>query len=260
MSKAGENNFKGINSQALAAMSLFLQFLRDPRFIHIKLEGKGLEDFTLFFEDGHKIICESKDRKEKFNFSHLKEILEKIARNGTAKKNDEILIVCSNISDSLQSDVKYLKYSEGIKKKFTQKEYSKPALQLLPKVKFWVVPPSFNDGIIYSLFTELINFWLPPAEVERLANSILIEKIYRGSAEGGTYSRLEIIKQIEDFKLEVQESAEYFNTQVRAKEEQFRNLEKVVSKQGKLPPIGTKSLSTFSIRWDLMSFAMDRLK
>ena len=260
MSTSGENNFKGINSQAKAAMSLFLQFLRDPRFLHVKLEGKKLEDFTLFFEDGHKIICESKDRKEKFNYSHLKEVLGNIATKNSAHKNDEILIVCSNINNSLQHNVKYLKYSLDIKKTFQKKRFSESEIALLPKVRFWVVVPKFNSEIIYSLFVELMNFWIPSEEVERLVKSILIDKIYEGSANGGTYSRLETIKQIETLKSEIQDRGEEFNDKVKAREKQFQNLEKIVVNGGRFPTLGTGSLATFSTRWDLTSFAMDRLK
>ncbi len=260
MSKSGENNFKGINSQALAAMSLFLQFLRDSRFSHIKLEGDKLEDFTLYFEDGHKIICEAKDRQEKFSYPHLKQVLQNVIANGGLRKDDEILIVCTNLNESFQSEVKHAKYYEPLKVKFAKKAYSEDQFKLLPRVKFWVVPPSFNQGIVFSLFTELMNFWIPPEEVEKVVNNILIQKIYRGSAEGGTYSRVEILKEVEDFKVEIQKAAEYFNEQVRAKEDQFNSLEKIVSKGGKLPSLGSRSLSTFSARWDLMSFAMDRLK
>ena len=41
----GQPNIAGINAQVWAAMSLLLQFLRDPRFVHIHLEAPGFQDF-----------------------------------------------------------------------------------------------------------------------------------------------------------------------------------------------------------------------
>ena len=49
MSKAGQNLHKGINAQAYAAMSLFLQHLREPEFSYIHLEPQNFEDFNLVF-------------------------------------------------------------------------------------------------------------------------------------------------------------------------------------------------------------------
>ena len=59
MSKAGQYNYKGINAQAWAAMSLFLQYMRDAKFASIQLEAANFEDFNLIFNDGKKIISES---------------------------------------------------------------------------------------------------------------------------------------------------------------------------------------------------------
>ena len=38
MSKAGQNNYKGINNQAFSALSLFLQNLRRSDFVEIILD------------------------------------------------------------------------------------------------------------------------------------------------------------------------------------------------------------------------------
>ncbi len=255
---SGQANIAGINAQAWASMSLFLQYLRDPRFSHIHLEVPNFQDFNLVFNDGHKIICESKDRKVNFNYGHLRPILENINRSKAIGDQDEILIVCRNANKSLISDVEHVKYFEELKNKFKKKGYAGTEIALLPKVKFWVVPPSFNSEVIYSLFSELINFWLPPEDVKRFIDSILIQKIYKGSASGATYSRSDILKEIEEFKKEVQKGSDYFNLRTK-KDKQFKELEKIVKSNGKVT-LGSRSLSAFSTRWDLMSFAMDRLK
>lgn len=258
MSKAGQYNYKGINAQSWAAMSLFLQYLRDPKFSSVQLESDNFEDFNLVFDDGKKIICESKDRKEKFSFPQLKTLLENISNKGALSDKDEILVICSKANSKLVSDVRNLKYFDELQNKFIKKGYSSKLLPLLSKVRFWIVPASFNSEVIYSLFAELINFWLPPEDIKRFVDSILIQKIYKGSASGATYSRSNIFKEIEKFKKEIQKGSDYFNLRTK-KDKQFKELEKIVNGNGKIT-LGSRSISAFSIRWDLMSFAMDRLK
>src|SRR6266498_1657243 len=177
MSESGQYNYKGINAQSWAAMSLFLQFLRDPNFSHIHLEAKDFEDFNLVFKDGRKIICESKDRQRKFSYPELSEVLENITTRTSLGHDDEILVVCTRANPSLLSDVRHVKYFEPVKKTFVSKGYADRHLSLLPSVKFWVVPPSFNEDVIYSLFAELINFWLPTEEIERFVDNILVQRI-----------------------------------------------------------------------------------
>src|SRR3989344_9644788 len=105
MSKAGQYNYKGINAQTWAAMSLFLQHLRDQKFSSIQLEAANFEDFNLVFNDGKKIICESKDRKEKFSYPHLKALLENISGKGALSDKDEIIVICSKANADLISGV-----------------------------------------------------------------------------------------------------------------------------------------------------------
>ena len=124
MSKAGQYNYKGINSQAWAAMSLFLQYLRDPKFSSIQLEVANFEDFNLVFDDGKKIICESKDRKEKFSYPQLKELLENILSKGSLGDKDEILVICSKANADLISDVHNVRYFDELQEKFTKKTSS----------------------------------------------------------------------------------------------------------------------------------------
>ena len=175
MSKAGQNNYRGINAQTLVAVSLFLQFLRDQSFLHIHLESDNLEDFNLVFKDGRKIICESKYRKEKFSFAQLKEILEKIAKKGGLGDKDGILIICKNASKEFVSEVKNTKYFEELRDKFKKKGFTDDIIQLLPRVEFWVGSVAFNSDTICALFGELVNFWLPAEKIKRLIND---KKLY----------------------------------------------------------------------------------
>src|SRR3989339_885452 len=102
MSKAGQYNYKGINAQAWAAMSLFLQYLRDPKFSSIHLEAANFEDFNLAFDDGKKNISDK----------------------GALSDKDEILVICSKANANLISDVRNVKYFDELQKKFTKKGYS----------------------------------------------------------------------------------------------------------------------------------------
>lgn len=255
----GQPNIRGINAQIQASMSLFLQFLRDPRFLQIYLEPAGFQDFNLVFNDGHKIICESKNWKEIFNYAHLRSVLQNISDNKIVGDNDEILIICNNVSDNLKSDIEYVKYFEYLKNKFKQKGYSDTAIVLLPRVKFWIVPSSFNEKIIYSLFANLINFWIPSDDVERIVDRILIQKIYKGSAKGGTYSKTDILKEIDDLVSEVKHNSIYYNN-LEKREKQFKVLDKALKNPNHKTWTIDKELSAFSTDYERLKFVKDRLE
>lgn len=82
MGKSGQNVYKGINAQSWAALSLFLQYLNDPKFTHIELESDNFEDFNLVFAENRRIICESKSFKNNVTFHTLKDILDAIIKKG----------------------------------------------------------------------------------------------------------------------------------------------------------------------------------
>jgi hypothetical protein len=144
MKKSGQYNYAGINAQAWASMSLFLQYLRDPKFSYLHLEDPGFQDFNLVFSDGKKIICESKNRQTPFSFPHLKEILQNLIKNNVVGDKDEILIISPRVNRSLASGVEHVKYFDQIKNTFRKKGYSASEINLLEKVKFWTVEASFN--------------------------------------------------------------------------------------------------------------------
>lgn len=258
MSKAGENNFKGINSQAWAAMSLFLQYLHEPKFSSIQLEGEKFEDFTLIFQDGKKIICESKDRAEKFSYPHLKQLLENISNKKVLGKNDEILVVCRKVNTELATETQYLEYFEKVKDKFIKKGYTEELLEMLPHVKFWTVPASFNEEIIYALFSELINFWLPQKDLEKFVDNLLIQKIYKGSARGLSYGRTDILDEINGLAKEVKKNSIYREDLIK-REKQFNELDEALNKPKHLLWEVPKELSAFSTDYERLVFAKDRL-
>lgn len=99
------------------------------------------------------------------------------------------MIACSNLDDEFASKVRATKYFEGALKEFASHKYGDKEIAMLPRVRFWRIPPELNEKIVYSLFAELIGFWLPYQDVERIAKSILVDQIYKGSAKGKLIQR-----------------------------------------------------------------------
>jgi len=260
MTRQGQYNYKGINAQAYAAMSLFLQYLRDPKFSYVHLEAPKLADFVLVFNDGHKIICESKDWEQKFSFFHLKKVLNSLLKRATIGENDEILIICTNLDEELEEKVRNIKYfyklciSEFKRKKFTDQQ-----IAVLNRTKFWRVYKKFNRKIIYSLFSELINFWLPQEEINRIIDSILMKKIYEGSEKGARFSREDIISEIESLRDEVIKRSGYIDTQRRKVEDILKELGIAID-DPKSAVWSKGQLSALSAQPQLMFFVLDRLR
>lgn len=258
MSKPGQNNQKGIYAQNWAAASLFLQFLRDPNFSYINLEPDRSEDFDLVFNDGKKIICESKYRNCRFSYSQLKELLNKIITRNNLNTADQILVICKNADTSMVSEIKNIKYFDELKNKFESKGFSEGMIILLPRINFWFLSDGINEELNFSLLADLINMWVPADEIKELNRSILQNRIFMNSTMGLSYSRTDFNKEISDLKARVQARSDFFNNKNR-KEKQFITLESAVNSNRGIQ-WGTGSVSAFSTRWDLMSFAMDRLK
>jgi len=167
MSKQGQPNYKGINFQAWGAMALFLQYLRDPSFSYIQLEAPEFEDFNLVFNDGRKIICESKDWKRSFSFSHLKMILQSVLKKNILQDNDEILVICTKLDRMLKDKVHNMKYwGNLVASEFQKRGFKNTEIAILDRVRFWEIPTKKTHLVAYSLFSELLDFWLPQDELE----------------------------------------------------------------------------------------------
>jgi len=260
MSQQGQYNYKGVNAQAWAAMSLFLQYLRYTDFSYIQLEAPKFEDFNLVFSDGHKIICESKDWKQEFNFSHLKKVLDNILKKTTIGEKDEILIICTALNDDLRSKVENMKYwSQFIAPEFKKKKFSDQQIAVLDEIRFWKIREEDNHLIVYALFSELLNFWLPEDELECKADSILIKRIYEGSAKGEVYRREDIINEIELMRKNASKYSGYFDDERIKTEIQLQNLIKAVD-DNKSPQWAPHQLSALTSKPALMFFALDRIK
>lgn len=256
MSKAGQNNQRGIYTQNWVAVSLFLQFLRETNFSYVHLEPNNSEDFDLCFKDGKKVICESKYRNKSFSYAQLKELVGKVIRRGALNHHDEILVVCKYLDQNLKSEMGAIKYFSELKKKYREKGFSKKMIDSLPRIKFWELGPNFDRTLNESLISEYINSWLPPKEINSFS-VVLQDKISQLSSFGGVYSLVNFDQDILELKERARQQSDYFNDEIN-RGKQFRLLEKEIKNKG--IRWGTGSVSAFSTRWDLMSFAMDRLK
>jgi len=260
MSRQGQYNYKGINAQTWAAMSLFLQYLRDPNFSHIHLEAPKFEDFNLVFKDGKKLICESKDWKRKFSFPHLKKVLSSLLHETVIGNKDEILIICTNLDPKLKESVENIKYwSKFISPIFKRKKFADQQIAVLDKVRFWTIQEKDNHLIIYSLFSELLDFWLPEDELESKADSILIKRIYEGSARGDIYRREDIFSEVNLIRENASKYSGYFDAERVKIEAQLQNLIEAI-KNNRSPVWAPNQISALSSKPALMFFVLDRLK
>ena len=266
MGKKGQPNLKGIIYQSGAAISLFLQYLKKPNFSYIHLEAPEFQDFNLVFNDGKKIICEAKNWERKFSYSNLREILGDILNRKNLGKNDEILFICNEVNEDLEEKVKNAKYYKNYKyfakefySYFKKKHFTDEQINILPQVKFWKISGDINEDLVYSLFEELLDFWLPEDDIKRIINSILIEKIYKRSAKGDTFTRDELFIEIENMKLNIIKKTGYLDDKRRSKEEQIKDL--VEALESNRSPIWADSLvSALSTERDLMFFVLKRLE
>lgn len=254
----GSANLDGINFQVKAAFSLFLQYLKDEKFSHIHLEAPQFQDFNLLFSNGKKIICECKNRKDKFSYQHLKKILENIQEG--VNENDEILIICKEVNEQLAWDINNIKCFIEVEKSFKEKGYSEKIIPCLSRVKFWIVPRDFHKEIMYPLLAEIIGFWLPFEDVEKIAHNILVKKFYLGSAKSAVYTREDFLSEINKLAVEVKQNNVCYNREYRKLEEQFLELEAILENPGHPALKVEHELSALSAQMDLLYFVIENLK
>lgn len=225
MSIAGQSNYRGVNAQAKAAILLFLANFPDADFDSITLEDSAWEDFTLNFKSGKKAVCESKAWRKKLMLNDVIDILGNIAgRDGKLGARDEVIIVCNEVADRLERDLEYLSYNLALNEIPTFKKYRKkekltqPIIELLKKVRFYKLPASnkteaedyiFNETV--ARLYQLIPFWMPQDEVERLMTHVLKTQIYDKSEIGKSFTKQELITYLDDYKTKRIERAGAYN-------------------------------------------------
>lgn len=207
MSRAGQINYKGINTQAFAALSLFLQNINRSDFEEIILEGEKLEDFVLVYNSGKRIICESKFRSTGVRFYELKSILETVIKNNKLRKDDELLIISNKFHQNVKSLVNNFVFwtpdnLSGIKN--SPPNFTDDQIQIIPQVKLWEVSDDVNrEGILFLMYQALGNknaFWLNKKVLEDWTNTLLVQDIYLKSESGKRKSRADFLNELEEKK------------------------------------------------------------
>jgi len=266
MGKQGQYNYSGITYQSWAAMSLFLQYLKKPNFSYIHLEAPKFQDFNLVFNDDKKIICEAKNWKRKFNYTNLREILGNILERKNLGENDEILFICNEINDELKESVKNAEYfinTDYFKKEFypffKKKYFTDEQINILPQVKFWKALGDINKLSVYSLFEELLDFWLPEDDLEKIVGNILINKIYEGSVKGDIFTRNEVTLEIENMKINIIKKTGYLDDARRDIPQQIKDLIKALE-NNKSPNWADYNIAALSAKPDLMFFVLKRFE
>jgi len=210
MSKAGRNNYKGINNQAFSALSLFLQNIRRTDFSEIILEGDRLEDYVIVYNTGKKVICESKIRKNGVKLKELKGILDSVIANGKLSVSDELLIVSDKIDDQVKSIVNnYIFLSDTYKQSLRSKtpHFEDKHFELVSsRVKLWEVSQTENREAILLFMYQAISmegsFWVPKEVLEDWVNTLLVNDIYLGSQKGAHISKVDFLSKLNDKKQE----------------------------------------------------------
>lgn len=191
MRSGGQNPQAGLSAQNWAALSLFIQQSFSPSFIKIQLEQAKLADFVLVFQS-KRIVCESKSKI--VSYPDIKAILDSVVLNS----NDEILIICKGTKEGLQERFDSAKYFPEAKNWLVKyKGFTSHHLNLLDRLSFWVVDQSINEEIVKNLLEQRFGLWLPNNE---LVHELLVERIYKQSANGGEYGREEFINEVERYR------------------------------------------------------------
>jgi hypothetical protein len=204
MSKTGQNNYKGINTQAFAALSLFLQNINRSDFKEMILEGIELEDFVLLYNSGKRIICESKYRSSGVGLYELKSIITTVLRNKQLRDNDELLIISNNFHEKVKSLVNNFIFwtSDALQEiKKAPLNFSDNQIAKIPQIKLWEVSDDVNrEGILFLMYQVLgINnaFWLNKAVLEDWTNTLLVQDIYLKSESGKIISKVDFLDKLE---------------------------------------------------------------
>ncbi len=212
MSK-GANSQAGFNAQNWAALSLFVQHSGYTAFQRIELEQPRLADFVLVF-NSKRIICESK--KSHITYADVREILDTIP---SVNDQDEILIICTSTGPRLKEDLDNARYFPQVQEELVKKhQFTVRHLELIPKIKLWVVDKDMNEDIVRSLLAERFQSWLPDDELDDLLSSLLVKNIYDKSAKGGVYTRAEFNEELQKRRELLKQKDDYKHDERSAKE------------------------------------------
>lgn len=261
MSKAGQYNYKGVNAQAWAAMSLFLQFLSRSDFSHIIFEGDKLADFCLVFTDGKKIVCESKDYKNGINHPDLREIIGKASDDKQINPDDELLIICPSINPRVLTDIGYVRYSrQYVENKLSKNhKFTKKELALLPQVRFWQISQKISQHSVEALIAGLLNIWVPKHILSEIVCNFMVIEVYFGSQKGQILTKEVFLKKIEDrMKQAVSDST--YDEDKEAFDKRLEKFTKLVKSPPTKNALTTSQITNLSSRPNEYYFLINRLK
>ncbi|OGE25743.1 hypothetical protein A2780_02540 [Candidatus Daviesbacteria bacterium RIFCSPHIGHO2_01_FULL_41_45] len=251
----GRATFKGINYQALASISLFLQNVGYSSFKYIAFEQEKLKDFDLVFEN-KKIISESKSLKVTHRL--LKEILDGLIKNNRVEEKDEVLVICTRVSSNLKTDLEYYKYFDESLKRLKKSSFSKEHIQLLERVKFWEIDSEVNKLVIESLFAQILGIWIPDSYFNDMLSNILLKNVYYQSEKGGKFTKEEFLSLIEQRKNEIKNDSVYYS-QVDSHLVKIENVLNSVKDPNSKSWIINKELSALTASPTLYFLAIKRL-
>lgn len=264
MSKAGQNTFKGINTQAKASLLLFLLNLKNYDFDSLTLEDKNWEDFTLNFRSGKKIICESKDWSRTLSWVDIKNILVNILNRETPfNQTDEVIIVCNSVIAELEKNIEHIKYGfPGITKLYKKNGFTDKQIKLLGKTSFFKVESDeflYQEALIY--FYDQFPYWVPQKELEMLMDSLLIHEIYWKSEKGLTFTKSELVDKIEDYKRNKIKSSHAYDPERKSMEEQLKTqLAGLHDPTYRALILSSDALIAQTAQPNLMFFLLDQIK
>lgn len=201
----GKNALK-IDTQIWASFAFFLKYYWYSNFSHIELEPVDGKDFTLYFTDGKKIICEVKDWKKRITLNEVLNIIKDIEKKRILGSSDEIYIIANEFDKDtakVGEDKIWLEISGPEKLNLTKEKF-----ETLKKLYIWRIgkkdePPYIN--FVISLLYEIFNFWIPYDYITKVAASLkdYIFETRAKSKKNYIISKREIDEHIENEKLTI---------------------------------------------------------
>lgn len=257
--RGGRATIRGIEAQQWAALSLFLQYLSNPDFDRIELEPINFHDFNLVFNDGHKIICESKCKIKKFTYANLKELLGSTLKKHSVNSGDIILVVCLNLSEGLANDVRHIKFwPEKYEKEFKSWGFNDDEIGLITKVKFWRVSPGNSRETCSALLAEYFDFWVPKEELFRFSGT-LKQDFDDAASKGLSFTGEELRAKIRQLGDEVVKNTGFYDEERRNPREMAKNLVKALKNDS--DPVWAKyPISALSSQPYLLHFVSQKIR
>jgi len=258
MKPGGRPNYKGINKQSWAAMSLFLQFVSRSDFRYIGFEGNKLEDFYLVFEDGHKIICESKARK--VGYPEIRDILGKVLKHDQLTPSDELLIVCEQVDKEARGEIENFKYfGELSKEKLIRgKKFTEEHLKIFQQLKFWEINQEITIKTVKLLTARLLGIWIPSHNLDDIVSNIVVQEVYFGSQKGSVLTKDDFLKELEDRKTQIVKDSGYDRARIE-KEKYIKNIIEALDDPTRLE-WANNQISVLSNEPDTLYFVLKKLE